>query len=726
MPTNKETFTAQMNALADSINTKAGTSGKKTISQMKTAVDSISTGITPTGTIPITENGIVDVTNYASADVNVSGGELNIHYGLTPPEDTSKLWVKRATEPDFVEVSPDSRFNFGTMTETLGVGTADFTNLFFVDNLYLYSYYNAYVKKYDKETFELINSYYVGDLCSNICIVDNIMYYLKGAQAVWTYTAIFYARNLDTNVETQLYYYIPQRNGRLLYYDNRIYIVGGYSYTAGGSGAYYTYTNSTSTYVYDIVSGTGRRFSSPSLMGDVSICLIDSTVYVFGGCIPEHTERISGVNQTVPAQYSNHIYAIDLLTETYTAKTDMNNATCNVGVANIGKYIYIAGGYATPTSLFVFDTIENTITNTNIQLTGSRTSCGCYFIGTNLILSSISTRVDKITVEVELQENVLRIFVETSNNLFNIINWQNATVRIGVSGVFVGNSNDLAESVHWAIHDGTNWVNDDGTIDYKKPYPCAISVSGTVLTVTDDPRNAGHIEDYLLYVNSFIAGGSFVNTSIDIANYLSTGNNTITVKVRALDTTSGEFVLSEASNAVELSAYSITNVLTNVSAAAGNATVMLSTQSSVALTYTADSGYALPQGLTSAELNVVGCDFTWNQSTGVLTLSNPTGNITVTIVGEVAASGYNVTVRDGGVYSCKIKINGVEYTQGVDFNFDHTFTNVRSFNVSTTQAASWVYDATGSIPNKTWGWGWAWDTDITISEDSSCWVSEDN
>lgn len=39
-----------------------------------TLIDSIQTGITPTGTISITTNGTVDVTNYASADVSVSGG----------------------------------------------------------------------------------------------------------------------------------------------------------------------------------------------------------------------------------------------------------------------------------------------------------------------------------------------------------------------------------------------------------------------------------------------------------------------------------------------------------------------------------------------------------------------------------------------------------------------------------------------------------------------------
>lgn len=66
---------SELAGVADAIRTKGGTSAALTYpAGFVSAIQAIPTGITPTGTISITENGTVDVTSYASASVSVSGG----------------------------------------------------------------------------------------------------------------------------------------------------------------------------------------------------------------------------------------------------------------------------------------------------------------------------------------------------------------------------------------------------------------------------------------------------------------------------------------------------------------------------------------------------------------------------------------------------------------------------------------------------------------------------
>lgn len=60
----------------DEIENKGGTiPANKNTDNLASAIGSISTGTTPTGTIQINNNGIYDVTNYASANVDVSSSD---------------------------------------------------------------------------------------------------------------------------------------------------------------------------------------------------------------------------------------------------------------------------------------------------------------------------------------------------------------------------------------------------------------------------------------------------------------------------------------------------------------------------------------------------------------------------------------------------------------------------------------------------------------------------
>ena len=80
--------------------------------------------------------------------------------------------------------------------------------------------------------------------------------------------------------------------------------------------------------------------------------------------------------------------------------------------------------------------------------------------------------------------------------------------------------------------------------------------------------------------------------------------------------------------ATKLETYSIKYNLTNVSGDNNNGS-SITTKGVKVLKFTANSGYVLPDSVT-----VVGATSVWDKTTGTLTLSKVTGDVTVTIIGE--------------------------------------------------------------------------------------------
>lgn len=94
-----------------------------------------------------------------------------------------------------------------------------------------------------------------------------------------------------------------------------------------------------------------------------------------------------------------------------------------------------------------------------------------------------------------------------------------------------------------------------------------------------------------------------------------------------------------------LGLYTITTTLTNCTGASANAT-KIQENGDLTLTFTANSGYELPTGVSVTNVT----SYNWNKATGVLAISKPTGDVAIEIVAVSAlpqlSTPSNVAVTD--------------------------------------------------------------------------------
>ena len=295
--------------------------------------------------------------------------------------------------------------------------------------------------------------------------------------------------------------------------------------------------------------------------------------------------------------------------------------------------------------------------------------------------------------------------------MIKLIDWTDVEGVFKLYSILIGNNSNIAEQVEAAIYDNINWVNLDGTINMEKLYvPTASLSGGNYLYITNNSRNNGYSQGYKLYSGETLLTtitSSSMYESVDLETILST-TGTYNISVAATGT---GYEDSDKCEAISVTAYSITNVLTNASANANNASAFINKNNSTTLTYTANSGCSFP-----STINVTGATYSWNAVTGALTLSQATDSITITIVAEETSDSVvifesEITVTQNGtpIASGDTVTSGTVLTVSVPAFYSSVASLVlyaNSVEIARDSGSDYVtanYTVQGNV-EFTWGW----------------------
>lgn len=446
---------------------------------------SINGAQTPTQakTVDITKNGKTEVlpdTGYALSKVIVNtnveskGAELNIAYGDTPPEDTTKLWVK-TSEPSKVVVS-----------DNFDVETIEGTSLVASTAAHTQDHSAGAGGTIDGKIY-LIGGAYC-PLTSNARLTTEIVCY-----------------DPDTEVFTTMPAVLPQALICMgcAVVGTKMYLFGGSKDNDGSS--YFTNT----IYCFDAASQTLTTLSAtlPKKDYKLTAVAVGTNIYIMGGntvssvvySFDTLTDTISTLSFSMPVpfkfglsfsyganiylvgHYCNSAYSTDILQINIDKQTVNTFGKLSVtrvyGAALVGGKLCV---YGEPTSAYKIDVVD--LETKSIETFSITSLLGQNFafyfavaVSCNDAMylfdgyqynyaqsSSHSKNVHKFKASVDkllLPQGVLQIKPTLGRNKFSLIKSDSLDVEIGVDVVAKGNANNEAELIETAIYKDNAWTN---------------------------------------------------------------------------------------------------------------------------------------------------------------------------------------------------------------------------------------------------------------------------
>ena len=382
------------------------------------------------------------IAGISSEVVESKGVKLNIAYGETAPEDTSKLWIK-ANEPNNIKLCGD---NVGVESVTKVMSSFPIaytsmccasvgTNIYFFGGITSNNAVNTiYMLDTTTQIITKLGTTLPSTRAGMCCASVGTVIYLFGGIVGSTKQNTIYAFDTETKTIRTLSAVLPTKTDymRCASVGNKIYLFGGYDVVV---------TNK--IYVFDTENETIRTSGTvlPNAAAMMGCAAIGTKIYLFGGGLS------SGADDKIKL-FDTETESIATLSEV------LPEPLSYIGCAGVGTNIYLFGG----NTIYVFDTETKTIRTSSTTLPERYSEMCCAGVGTNIyLLSGNKTDMFCFSVTYELAQGSIEIQISLLNNKFNLVNTENAQVEIGVKKVYFGNENNEAEVVDAYLHNGTDW-----------------------------------------------------------------------------------------------------------------------------------------------------------------------------------------------------------------------------------------------------------------------------
>lgn len=418
------------------------------------------------------------------------GGELNVAYGLTPPSDTSKLWVRIADKPNSVTVQAVIPFGNEAVT-AYGVSTPNNTGaqgLAYCNGLlYIFHGYDVYVYENGAWSKFLTLSGNTTSLhyTAPSVVIGKKIFRLFGhtnsnahgsvANASYSSLSILI---IDTETKTYSQVRVPNitsccQLGDAVVVGKKIY------FTAGQNGASGTSGYVGSSHIYEIDSDDPSTATDIGYLYTTSADMRGTSVVAAGGKL---YARHGGSAAEGSVPYIDWMEIFDLETKVLTRNqisiSKGGQGSCFMPGINIGKYIYWFGGLPkgkVPTS-FITTHQTNYAQRYNIE-TGEfdfvtvGEHAGVYnnsgiLTNSELLFAKYGGNAPlyKFKGAYELENGKLFIQEGFLDNTWNAVKGKDWDLKVGVSGVYLGGTDGYAQAKDAYLYDLTQqkWVSLDG------------------------------------------------------------------------------------------------------------------------------------------------------------------------------------------------------------------------------------------------------------------------